>query len=193
MGQEGLTHQRLGKASGQRSNVNWLDISEEQKDAEEAQVASGQIQERTVARQLEPEQKKPSWYNEHILIWNGGKRGVSMPVNWWGKWTEMEMQEEIGAGWTCSLQSRWDGEDGKGQGARADDLYPVKGKTISARGTVHSPPLALPGARYWRGAYSLWSGRASKPREHAVPPSGCCTVYSRVPVLDVPSSSRQLR
>lgn len=68
MGQEGLTHQRLGKASGQRSNVNWLDISEEQKDAEEAQVASGQIQERTVARQLEPEQKKPSWYNEHILI-----------------------------------------------------------------------------------------------------------------------------
>lgn len=49
MGQEDLTHQRLGKASGQGSNVNWLDVLEEREDADEAQVASVQIQESTVA------------------------------------------------------------------------------------------------------------------------------------------------
>ena len=43
MGQEDLTHQRLGKASGQGSNVNWLDVLEEREDADEAQVASVQI------------------------------------------------------------------------------------------------------------------------------------------------------
>lgn len=55
-----MTHQRLGKASGQGNHVNWPDILEEQEDNDEAQVDSVHIQEGTVAGLLEPEYKESS-------------------------------------------------------------------------------------------------------------------------------------
>lgn len=147
LGQEDLTHHRLGKASGQENSVNWLDLSEEQGDPGEAPGASvcRSRKEPLPAVRARIEKTLPAQLT-HV---NEQRRQERCCNDY-----KAERQcEQKGKGRKKSepaghMVRRADGLEKPGEGREPGQrtCIPVKGKTISAWGTAHSHTSASAGS-----------------------------------------------